>query len=268
MKQLRHKIFEILEVSKDKKGWSWYFDIALTTLIALNILALVLESVPSLHAKYESFFFYFELVSVIIFSIEYVLRIWVAVENETFRKPFRGRLRYAFTPLAVIDLLAILPFYLAFFPIDLRFLRILRLFRLFRLFKVMRYVLAMEVIHEVFGEKKDQLLVSIVFILFMLLVVSCTMYYVESGANTKGFSSIPETMWWGVATLTTVGYGDVYPATGLGKFLGGTIAMLGIGLFALPTGILASGFSDALDKKKAESNPKNFCSNCGYDLNS
>jgi voltage-gated potassium channel len=139
-----------------------------------------------------------------------------------------------------------------------------RLFRIFRLFKVLRYVAALAVMAEVIKERKEQLIITLIFILFMLLVSSTLMYYVENGQQPDAFGSIPETMWWGVATLTTVGYGDVYPVTVLGKVLGGMIAILGIGLFALPTGILASGFSERLDAfTKNKKQQAMYCPYCG-----
>ncbi|MCB0636887.1 MAG: ion transporter [Lewinella sp.] len=263
MRSMRHYIYTILEVAPEKKGPSWFFDVSLTTLIILNIAALILESVPEYEARYGEAFYYFELFSVIVFSAEYVLRLWAAVEDERFRHPFWGRVRYFFTPLALIDLLAVLPFFLAMWIVDLRFLRILRLFRLLRLFKFVRYVKALDAIGEVIRDRWEQLVISIVFMFFMLLLVSCAMYYVEHDAQPDKFASIPDTMWWGVATLTTVGYGDVYPITPLGKLLGGGIAILGVGLFALPAGILASGFSEALDQHKKPKPGQERCPHCG-----
>jgi voltage-gated potassium channel len=266
---MRLKVYNILSVSKQKSGLSFIFDMSLTILIVLNVAAIVIESIPSIGETYSLAFYYFEMFSVAVFTLEYVLRVWSIVENEKYSHPFYGRLRFIFSAMALIDLFSILPFFLARFTIDLRYLRILRLFRIFRLFKVVRYVTAINAISIVVKEKREQLIVSIVFILFMLLIVSSVMYYVENDEQPEAFSSIPHTMWWGVATLTTVGYGDVYPITGLGKFLGGVIAILGVGLFALPTGILASGFSDELEaqeKEKKKIKEKTFCPYCGENL--
>lgn len=261
--RIRKKVHQILHVSEKKGDLSWWFDLFLIVLILLNVLAIVIESVESIRIEYQSLFYHFEIFSVIFFSIEYVLRMWTANEMDRFKRPFLGNIRYAFTPLAIIDLLSVLPFYLPFFGIDLRLLRVLRLFRLFRLLKIVRYVKALSLINRVVREKKEELGISTVFTLFMLLIASTVMYYVENEAQPDNFSSIPETMWWGIATLTTVGYGDVYPITGLGKLLGGIIAILGIGLFALPTGILASGFSDHIAKDKEATI---ICPNCGVDV--
>jgi voltage-gated potassium channel len=132
---------------------------------------------------------------------------------------------------------------------------------MFRIFKISRYVTAVTKINEVFENKKEELVIALVFIIFMLMITSTVMYYVENEIQPENFSSIPSTMWWGIATLTTVGYGDVYPVSGLGKFMGGLIAILGVGIFALPAGILASGFSEVLSKpKKKDGEP---CPCCG-----
>lgn len=168
--------------------------------------------------------------------------------------------------MAIVDFLAILPFFLPVFGLDMRMLRILRLFRLIRLFKIARYVKAIGLIADVFKQKKEELILSLVFTFFLLLLTSSVMYYVENNAQPDSFASIPQTMWWGISTLTTVGYGDVYPVTTLGKFFGGIISVLGIGLFALPTGILASGFASALEKSNVtDKNDGNFCPHCGAD---
>lgn len=260
---MKRRIHQILTVSTKKGDLSWWFDVFLITLISLNVVAIVIESVEPIRQAYSTLFDSFELFSVIFFSIEYILRLWTANEDKEFQKPIIGNIRYALTPLAIIDLLAVLPFYLPLMGIDLRFLRIIRLFRLFRLFKIARYIKALTLINQVVKEKREELLITIVFTLFMLLISSTLMYYVENEAQPDNFSSIPETMWWSIATLTTVGYGDVYPITGLGKVLGGLIAILGIGLFALPTGILASGFSEQLAKGK---NGKTNCPHCGQEI--
>lgn len=257
----KKRTYEILNVSREKGDLSWWVDLFLITLISLNALALILETVESLSQQYSAFFYYFELVSVVVFSIEYVLRVWSANENPKYRKPVAGNFRYALTPLAVIDLLAVLPFYLPLLGFDLRIARTLRLFRLLRLFKISRYTKALRHINTVFQDKREELTISLTFTTLLLLLASTLMYYAEHDAQPEAFSSIPETMWWGIATLTTVGYGDVYPVTAIGKLLGGVIAVIGIGLFALPTGILASGFSEELSKNK-----KANCPHCGEAL--
>ena len=257
---MKKRVYNLLSVSQKPGNASWYIDIFIIVLIVLNVIALLLESIAPLQRRFENEFYFFELFSVIVFTIEYLLRLWSATVITGFQNPIKGRVKFALTPLAIIDLLAILPFYLPFIGIDLRLLRILRMFRIFRLFKIARYVTALALINRVIKTKKEELVISLIFTVFILLIASTLMYYVENEAQPNNFSSIPETMWWGIATLTTVGYGDIYPVTGLGRFLGGTISIIGIGLFALPTGILASGFSEELSRKKFK---LNGCPTCG-----
>ena len=256
---LKKRTYNMLAVSRKKGDLSWWVDIFLITLISLNAVALILETVESIYEQYATFFYYFELVSVILFSIEYVLRVWSANAAPAYRQLFTGNLRYAMTPLAVVDLLAVLPFYLPLLGLDFRIARTLRVFRLLRLFKISRYTKALRHISKVFLDKREELAISLTFTMILLLLASTLMYYAEHEAQPEAFSSIPETMWWGIATLTTVGYGDVYPVTAIGKLLGGVIAIIGIGLFALPAGILASGFSEELSKEKEIAT----CPHCG-----
>ncbi len=161
--------------------------------------------------------------------------------------------------MALIDLCSFLPA-LLFLPFDLRFIRIIRIFRVARLFKIIRYVKAVQIITNVIKSKRAELLVSLVFVLIMVVVVSFMMFYAEHAAQPDKFSSVPETMWWAVAALTTVGYGDIYPITPLGQFLAGVISILGIGLFALPTGIIAAGYLEEISKKKHRNG---ICPTCG-----
>lgn len=262
---VRRRIHNILSVSKKTGDLSWYFDVFIISLIVLNVIAIVLESIAPLRLEFKTYFENFEIFSVVIFTVEYVLRVWTANLIPVYKKPVAGNIKYALTPLAVIDLLAILPFYLPFVGVDLRLLRVLRIFRIFRLFKIARYVEALSFINRVFGRKKEELIISLIFTLFLLLFASTLMYYVENEVQPEVFSSIPETMWWGIATLTTVGYGDVYPITPLGHLLGGVIAIIGIGLFALPTGILASGFSEEISRRKQQGET---CPTCGQSIKS
>lgn len=267
MQQLRRKVYNIIEMPRGKHPWGYVFNTTLSVIILMNVLAIILESVPAIQSAYHEELHLFDIFSVSIFTIEYFIRLWIIVEDKKYKHPIKGRLQYMLHPMAIIDFFAILPFYLTMIHIDLRFIKMVRLFRIFRLFKVLRYVAALSFMAEVIKERKEQLVITLIFILFMLLVSSTLMYYVENGQQPEAFSSIPETMWWGVATLTTVGYGDVYPVTALGKVLGGMIAILGIGLFALPTSILASGFSERLDAFTKNKKQKiTRCPHCGKEI--
>ena len=222
-------------------------------LIGLSILAVILESEQTISDDFHTSFWWFEVISTAIFTIEYLVRLWVCVEDERFRHPVHGRLRYMLTPMAIIDLVAIMPFYLGLFidasQVDARFVRGIRLFRLFRLFKIGRYSQSITQLLGVFARKREELAITFFAVVLMLILSSSVIYLAEHKAQPDKFSSIPAAMWWGVATLTTVGYGDIYPITALGKFFGSIIALLGVGIVALPAGIIASGFNEIMQER-------------------
>ncbi|MEQ9230376.1 MAG: ion transporter [Cyclobacteriaceae bacterium] len=250
---LKRKIFWTLEIGQGHDNLAKRFDIFLMTIILLNGAAVILETVDSIYQSYEIVFDYFEYLSVAVFTLEYLGRVWTCTYMRKYRHPIWGRLRFMFSFLVIIDLLAILPFYLPLFvSTDGRVLRMLRLFRIVRIFKMGRYSAAFDMIMRVMTKRREQLLVTLTIVFVMLILASSLMYYVENSAQPDAFSSIPQTMWWGVATLTTVGYGDVYPITGLGKLLGAFIAILGVGIFALPAGIIASGFDAEIRRNERE----------------
>ena len=260
---LKHKLYLLLDPDNGGTIWDRMVNIFIVSLIILNTMAVLMETMDTLYNNHVLAFRRFEIFSIIIFSVEYILRVWTITENEKFRKPFLGRLKYMLTPGAIIDLLAVAPFYLpvAMFY-DLRFLRIFRLLRFTRFFKIGRYMKASRLMRNVFRSKKEELIMSLLITFFLIIVSASFMYFIEHDAQPDKFSSIPETMWWSVATLTTVGYGDVFPITMMGRVLASVISILGIGMFALPAGILASGFSDELKQTRK----KNFCHNCGHEL--
>ena len=250
-------------------NYNKYFIKFIYALIVLNVLTLILESYKELNDNYGLFFYSFEIFSVAIFTIEYLLRIWVSDKTKEDKKE---RLNFAFSTLGIIDLIAIIPFYLPFiFPFDLRIVRILRLFRLLRIFKLSRYSKSLKTIQYIFRETKAELSIT-VFVTFVLMILSSTlMYYIEHDAQPEKFASIGDAVWWAVATLTTVGYGDVYPVTALGKILSGIIALIGIGFVALPTGIISSAFIEKIQaekksKKGKKVKNKECCPTCGKNL--
>ena len=233
-------------------------------LIVLNVISLFLESYNEINAQYGDLFYAIELFSIVIFSMEYLLRLWVA--DLTFAKagPVKSRLKYMFSFMGVVDLLSVLPFYLPYFiKIDLRVIRVLRLFRLLRLLKLNRHSKSLNLIVMVFKKTKSDILVTVFIVSFLLIVAATLMYDIENEAQPDAFSNIGEALWWSVATLTTVGYGDIYPITGLGKLLSGVIALLGIGIVALPTGIISSAYIDEIQAKNKSVN----CPHCGEGLN-
>lgn len=255
---IKHHVHRLLEPGDDEGRW---FDVFIICLIVLNVTAVVLETVWWINARFAHLFDLFEMFSVAVFTVEYILRVWSCTVDPRFSDPIRGRFRFMRTPLAVADLLAFLPFYLPFVFPDMRVLRVVRLFRLLRIMKLARYTESIDLFEDVIRMKKDELVLVFVSLLILLLVSSTLMYEVEHDAQPDKFSSIPAAMWWGLVTLATVGYGDVYPVTPAGKLIGSVVVMLGIGLFALPAGIIASGFSEALQRRR-ESHEM-VCPHCG-----
>ena len=250
-KRFKQRTYEVLEGTRFGDRTSQIVHWFIITLIVLNVAAIVMSTVEPLKQDYREYFRWFEIVSVVIFTIEYVLRVWAITESDEYNRPVVGRLRFMVTPGALIDLVAILPFYLPWLTdFDLRGIRSLRLFRLFRLLKIGRYSKSMTIFGDVLRDKRQQVGLAFVAVVIVLVFVSSLMYFAEMNAQPDKFGSIPEAMWWGVITLTTVGYGDVYPVTTIGKVLGGIISLLGIGLFALPAGILASGFEEAVNRRE------------------
>ncbi len=247
-----------------RKGICRVINSFLFFLIVANVFAVILETLPSLSTKYNNMFFSFEIFSVFVFSIEYVLRLWSCTINPKYRHSVIGRLRYALSPLAIIDLIAILPFYIPFLlPFDLRFLRIARVLRVFRIFKIGRYSKSMDLFIRVIKNKEEQLIMSIVLMFILLVISSCLIYFLEHEIQPDVFDSIPSALWWGVVTLSTVGYGDIYPITPLGKIVASITSILGVGIFALPAGILASGFIEEIQREKKTDDEIKFCPYCG-----
>jgi voltage-gated potassium channel len=265
--KIKYHVYDILVETDDGERIDRIVAIFLMLLILLNGIVVVLETVDSWQEAYGPIFHAFELVSIAVFTLEYLLRLWIAPLDPHYAHPVWGRIRYAFSAMALVDLVAILPAFLPmFFAIDLRFLRLLRILRLFRLFKLSRYIRSMDLLDDVIRAKREQLLVTVVMIAILLLFASSLMYVVENEAQPDKFTDIPSAMWWGVATITTVGYGDVFPITPLGKLLGAFVAFLGIGMFALPTSILASGFTEIIEGNKKTAAAECTCPHCGKDI--
>ncbi len=229
-------------------------------LIILNVVALVLGSYEPLEKSFHSTFRAFEIFSVAVFTFEYLARLWTANLNADKNA---SRWRFFKSYYGIVDLVAILPFYLPMiFPFDLRIVRILRLFRLLRIFKLGRFSNSMKTISDVIRDSKSELIITVFVAAILLLLSSTIMFCVEHDAQPDKFASIGHSFWWAVATLTTVGYGDVYPITAVGKIISGVIALIGIGFVALPTGILSSAFIERVQENSAKGrNCK--CPKCG-----
>ncbi len=257
---LRRRIHALLEDPRNTTREALWVRRVLSLLILANIVALFAETHYRGDAVARAAFVAFERVSVAVFTLEHVLRLWACVEQPAFAAPILGRLRYVRSPIVLIDLAAILPFYLgAFGLVDARFLRSFRLFRLVRILKLGRYSESMRTLGRVLYDRRADL-ASAGFVIFVLLITaSALMYYAERHAQPDRFPTMSSALWWGIATMSTIGYGDVVPVTLFGKVLGGVLSLLGIGLFGLPAGILASGFADEMRRKRGAQS----CPHCG-----
>ena len=262
----RRFVFRVLETAKDKDLPSRCVDVGLILLIALSVVAVVMESMPGLERRYSAAFYWFEVFTVSVFSVEYVLRVWSSVERHETppASALVSRLRFMCSFHLIVDLLAILPFFLLTFGlfggVDMRFLRA---FRLLRILKLTRYSTALNLLVITVVENAKALLAAFLILITAMLLAASGMYYFEREAQPVAFGSIPAAMWWAFSTLTTVGYGDVTPVTAGGKIFGALSAVVGIGMVALPTSILASGYTQQL--KLRESMYQNLASEAWED---
>jgi voltage-gated potassium channel len=255
----------LLHPIEGNSKWDKIINSFIITLIILNVIAVILETEPMIYSRYGHFFRYFDIVSVVIFTIEYVLRVWSATHEKKYHHWLWGRIRYMLTWEALIDLAAILPFYLHVLKaFDLRVLRILRLLRMLRIFRLTGYMKSAKMISNVFRSRIQELLISLLLTIGLIIIASCVMYFAEHAAQPEKFPSIISTLWWSVVTLTTIGYGDIVPVTIIGKILTAIIALAGVALLALPAGIITSGF---LEESRKMKKPKiHVCPHCGQPL--
>ena len=251
---LRKRIYEILNADRRDDVFGRSIDIILIILITLNVIAVILESIPEIESVYGDSFYDFEVLSVSVFTIEYLFRFWTSVEQNTGsglnEHPIRARVRYVFSPMALIDLLAILPFYLSLYlDMDLRALRALRLLRIL---KLSRYSASMTLLADVLREEFMPICAAFFISTVLALIAPTLAYSAEHEMQPDVFRTIPDAMWWAVVTMTTLGYGDMVPITVAGKFVGAVVSILGIGMVALPAGFLASGFSNAIHRRRVK----------------
>lgn len=262
----KQKIHILLHPELGDTRWDKILNAFIIILIVLNVAAVILETVPAIHDRYATFFQIFDTVSVIIFTIEYVLRVWSCNHDPKYQHSFHGRLRYMVSTEALIDLIAILPFYIhVVVGLDLRVLRILRLLRFFRLFRLTAYMKSAKMVRNVFTLRANELKLSFVLISFVIIIASCLMYFAEHDAQPDKFSSIPATMWWAVVTVTSIGYGDMVPISTFGKTLSGIISFMGLAIFALPAGIITAGFLEEMNKAKRKKHIN--CPHCHQQIN-
>jgi voltage-gated potassium channel len=248
---LRGYVYRALEPARTGDRLSKSIDIFLASLITISILAVILESIPRIEIRYEAAFYWLEIFTVSVFTVEYLLRVWASAEagrhGGGFRNALKSRIQFVFTPYAIIDFIAILPFYLVYLGVfgglDMRFLRSVRLLRIL---KLTRYSSAFDMLATCCRENLRSLSAAFFVLMTVMLLAASGMYFFERHAQPVAFGSIPAAMWWAFATLTTVGYGDVTPVTVGGKVFGALITVIGVGMVALPTGILASGYAEQI----------------------
>ena len=247
---IRQQIYEIIQPDKGGSVASHVFDVIITSFI-LGSVVIVFAVTFDLPGNVVWSLNVFEDIASVVFSIEYLLRIVTADLIYRESGQLRSRIKYVLSPMAIIDLVAILPFWLPMFlPASMLGIRAFRLVRLLRIFKLNRYFDAMRLIGGVIESKKRELLGSMFFVLILMLVSSLLMYSAEHEAQPQAFSNAFSGLWWAVATLTTVGYGDICPITTLGRVLGAIIAFSGIAALAIPTGIITSGLTEHMSKGK------------------
>lgn len=263
---LEHKIYNLI---REDDVNTWHADVVDGLLMIFVVASVVVAflSTFDLDQTFHGVLQLFEIFFVIVFTIEYALRLWTAELVYPNLPAWKSRLKYAMTPMAIIDLLSVLPFYLPITGISVGALKSIRLLRVLRIFKINRYTSALTLIGRVLKTRATQLLSSILVIFVLIFIAAMLMYDVEHQAQPEVFNNALSAMWWAMSTITTVGYGDIYPITTTGRIISGFITFLGIGLTAIPTGIISAGF---IEQSKTMKNSKSkevtldeYCSHCG-----
>lgn len=246
---LRQRCFQLLDGEQAFSTTGKLINGFIIALIIANVAGVILETVPGIGKEYARFFFGLEIFSVAVFTLEYLTRLWISSENPRFGPGLKGKLRYIFSPIALIDLIVILPFYLSLFiSIDLRYLRLLRLLRLL---KLSHYIRSLDIFLKVISSELASLASAVFAVLVLVVLAACIMFALEHQAQPEAFKSVLDAIWWAVVTMTTVGYGDITPVTAGGKILAILIMLLGVGTVALPAGMLAARFSEELQDRKS-----------------
>lgn len=265
---MKQRVHALLEIGHNEDWFSRAVDILLLLLIVSSVAALVISTDRRIHDAAAGFFYWFEWVSFSIFAVEYLLRLWACTAEPGYEHSVRGRLRYMTRPLMVADAVAVLSFFfIVVLPLGndshLGILRALRLVS--RMSLLARYSIGIQALTLAIASRRNELLAVVSVVGVLLVLASSLMYYVEQAAQPDKFSSIPAAMWWGIITVTTVGYGDVSPITTVGRVLAGMIALLGIGIFALPAGILGSGFMEQVNQHRNVTAIRT-CPHCGREI--
>lgn len=256
---IQEYLYTILE-EPEKNKIAYWINVSLYVLIIISIVSLMLSSVKEYHLEYKVLFTNINNTIMSIFILEYILRVYASGKLITYNG-LKGKLKYAMTPYAIVDLLTILPFIIIGFGMDSAFIRSLRLLRVFRLFRIKKYASFIQKIQKIVISQKEEFSVLLFFTLLILILLSFIIFEVEHDAQPEIFTNIFQTFWWAVATLTTVGYGDMYPITTMGKLITAIISILGIAFIAIPGGIFASEFMNSISKKE-DVMDNNICPKC------
>ena len=249
LKMSKYRLFEILEVGKGSDSTSKICDNFLVLLVIGSIFSVILGSVPEIDAEFSAELRWFEIITVLIFTVEYLLRLWVAPIK--YKQSMRPKIKYIFSFYGIVDLAAILPFYVSLFGFGVD-LRVLRAARLLRILKISHYNTALQDLALAIYDERKSFVSAIYIFTVTLLITSSLIFFAENSTQPEDFRSIPDAIWWSLITLTTVGYGDVSPITAVGKIIGAITALLGVCTVALLTGIVGNAFSAQLSRKRSE----------------
>ncbi|WP_143961729.1 ion transporter [Litoribacter populi] len=250
MNSLKKKTYHLLSPPDHSGSANWWVDVFIVTLIFLNVLVIILRSVDFIYDWWPGLFDGFEVFSILVFTLEYLARVWTGNLHPDYPKAPLGNFRFATSPMMVIDLMAILPFYLPFLGLDLRFFRIMRIFRIFTILRLVRFTDSLDFMYKVYKKRISFLVIFSLFTFFFLILSSILLYYAENSTQPDAFSSIPKTMWWVMGVISSVGFGEIAPMTILGRIIVSLIAFMAIMLFGLSAAVIASGFSDIMDEMK------------------
>lgn len=264
---IQKKVYEILESRNRELPAGIFVSRALVFLIFVNVLAAVVETDAWFFQNYGRALDILAVVSVFVFTAEYVVRVWCCTQNPLYRSPVTGRIRYMTTPAALIDLVVVLPFLALPFIAESGSYSFIRFLRIFWILKIGHYTRSLTIFSRVFKAKQEEIFIAFFVMLLLLVTGSALIFFAEHDAQPTKFSSVLASMWWGIETMATIGYGDMVPVTPVGKVIASFVALVGIGLFALPAGILASGFIDEYNKnrKDGQEQPR-ICPHCGKDI--
>ncbi len=249
--KVRKSIFEVIDVASNETFANRFYDFFSTAVLILNIVVVTLDTVSKLSVKYGTIYDTIEALTVAFFALDCFFRIWTAKYQYPNLTEGRAIAKYLLSFDGIVDLLSFVPYYLPmFFPSGMAVFRFFRVIRIFRLFRINAYYDSLNVITEVLRSKRTQLISSVFIILVLMFASSLCMYSIENKAQPEVFSNAFSGIWWSVSTLLTIGYGDIYPVTVLGKFFGTIISFLGVGMVAIPTGIISAGFVEQFTRIK------------------